>query len=44
MTDASGKIYVRRLKVGDLLIKIVVHCALLDLVFLILSRKRSAPH
>ena len=37
MTDASSKIGVRRLNVGDLLIKILVHCALLGLVFLVLS-------
>ena len=38
MTDASSKINVRRLKEGDLLIEIVVHCALLGLVFLVLGR------
>ena len=38
MTDASSKIDVRRLKVGDLLLKILVHCALLCLVFLVLGR------
>ena len=27
MTDASSEIDVRRLKVGDLLIKILVHCS-----------------
>ena len=37
MTDASSKIDVHRLKVGDILIKILVHCALLGLVFLVLS-------
>ena len=35
---ASSKIGVRRLKVGDLLIKILVHCALLCLAFLVLGR------
>ena len=35
---ASIKIGVRRLKVGDLLIKILVHCALLCLAFLVLGR------
>ena len=35
MTEASSKIDVRRLKVGDLLIKILVHFALLGLVFLV---------
>ena len=38
MTDASSKIDIRRLKVGDLLIKILVHCAFLCLVFLVLGR------
>ena len=38
MTDASSMIDVRRLKVGDLLLKILVHCALLGLVFLVLGR------
>ena len=38
MTDASSKIDVRRLKVRDLLIKILLHCALLCLVLLILGR------
>ena len=38
MTDASSKTDVRRLKVGDLLIKILVDCALLGLVFLDLGR------
>ena len=42
MTDASGKIDVRRLKVGNLLIQILEHCALLGLVFLVLGRLRSA--
>ena len=42
MTDASSKIDVRRLKVVDLLIKILVHCALLCLVFLVLGRSGSA--
>ena len=42
MTDVSGKIDVRMLKVGGLLIKISVHCALLGLVFLFLCRSRSA--
>ena len=37
MTDASSKIDVRRLKVGDLLIKIF-NCGLLGLVFLVLGR------
>ena len=37
MTDASSKIGVRRLKVGDLRIKRLVHCALLCLVFLVLG-------
>ena len=35
---ASGKICVRRLKVGDLLIQILLHCALLCLAFLVLGR------
>ena len=38
MTDANSNIDVRRLKVGDLLIKIFVHCALRGLVFLVLGR------
>ena len=38
MTGTSIKINVRRLEVGDLLIKIVVHCALLGLVFVVLGR------
>ena len=38
MTDASSKIDDRRLKVGDLLIQILVHCALLGLVHLVLGR------
>ena len=38
MTGASSKIDVRRLKVGDVLIKILVHCALLVLVVLVLGR------
>ena len=42
MTDASSKIDVRRQKVGDLLIPILVHCALLGLVFLVLGRSSSA--
>ena len=29
MTDASSKVDVRTLKVGDLLVKILIHCALL---------------
>ena len=33
MTDASSMIDVRMLKVGDLLIQILVHCALLCPVF-----------
>ena len=37
MTGASSKIDVRRLKVRDLLVKILVHCALLVLVFLVLG-------
>ena len=41
MTDANSKIGVHRLKVGDLLIKILVHCALLGLVFLGRSRSSS---
>ena len=44
MTDASSKIDFRRLKVGDLLLKILVQCALLGLVFLVLSRWVSASH
>ena len=35
MTDLSGKIDVRRLIVGDLLIQILLHYALLGLVFLV---------
>ena len=42
MTEASSKIDVRRLKVGELLIQILVHCALLDLVSLVLGWSRSA--
>ena len=43
MTDASNKIDVRRLQVGDLLLKILVQCCgLLGLVFLVLVRPRSA--
>ena len=38
MTDAGSKIDVRRLKVGHLLIKILVHCALLGLVFPVLGQ------
>ena len=38
MTDASSKIDVRRLKVGYLLIQILVHCALLCLVFIVLGQ------
>ena len=38
MTDASSKVDVRRLKVEDLLIQTLVHCALLCLVFLVLGR------
>ncbi len=38
MTDASSKIDVRRLKMGDLLIKILIHRALLCLLFHVLSR------
>ena len=38
MTNASSKIDFRRLKEGDLLIQILVHCELLDLVFLVLAR------
>ena len=38
MTDASSKIDGRRLKVWDLIIKILVHCAILGLVFLVLGR------
>ena len=39
MTDASSKIDVRKLKVWDLLIKILVHCAYYtSLAFLILGR------
>ena len=38
MTDASSKIDFHRLKVGDLLILILVHCALLCLVFFVLGR------
>ena len=34
MTDATSKIDVRRPNVGNLLIQILVHCALLGLVFL----------
>ena len=41
---ASGKICVRRLRVGDLLIKISLHCALLCLAFLVLGRSWSASH
>ena len=35
MTDLSDKIDGRRLTVGDLLIKILVHYAILGLVFLV---------
>ena len=42
MTDANSKIDVRRLKIGDILLKISVHCALLCLVFLVLGRSSSA--
>ena len=43
MTDASSKIYVRRLKVGDLLIQIIlVRCELLGLVFHVIGQSRSA--
>ena len=38
MIDASSKIDVCRLKVGDLLIKILVHCLLQGLVFPVLGR------
>ena len=38
MTDANSKIDVRRLKMKDLLTKLLVHCALLCLVFLVLGR------
>ena len=38
LISASSKISVRRLKVGDLLIKILVHCALLCLAFLVPGR------
>ena len=38
MTDASGKMDVPRLKVGDLPIKILVHCALFGLVLLVFGR------
>ena len=52
MTDATSKIDVRRLTVGDLLIKRLVYCALylvylycalylVYLVFLVLGRSRS---
>ena len=41
---ASGKICVRRLKVGDLLITILLHCALLCLALLVLGRSWSASH
>ena len=42
MKDARSKIDVRRLKVGELHInKILVHCALLGLVFLVLSVGRD---
>ena len=34
MTDVIGNIDVRRLKVGNLLLKILVHCALLGQVSL----------
>ena len=40
MTDAISKFDVRRLNVGVLLIKILLHCALLGLVFLVLGRSR----
>ena len=44
MTDASSKINVSRLKVGDLLIRILVglHSAFLGLVFHVLGRSRSS--
>ena len=42
MTDASSKIDVRRLKVGDLLIQMFVLCASLDLVFIVPGRSWSA--
>ena len=38
MADAISKIEVCRLKVGDLIIKILVHFTLLGLVFLVLGR------
>ena len=38
ITDASSKVDVPRLKVGDLLIQILVHCPLFILVFLVLGR------
>ena len=38
MTDAISKIDVRRLKVGDLLLKILVYCPFLGLVYLVLGR------
>ena len=40
MTDANSKIDVRRLKVGELLIQILVHCASIipGLIFLVLGR------
>ena len=41
MTDASSKMDVRRLKVGYLLIQILVHCALVGLVFFVRSRSAS---
>ena len=41
MTYASSKMYVRRLKVGYLLIQILVHCALVCLVFFVRSRSAS---
>ena len=38
MTDVSWKIDDRRLIVGDLLLKVLVYCALLGLLFLVLAR------
>ena len=42
MTDACSKIDVPRLKKGDLLIRILVHCVFLGLVFHVLGRSRSS--
>ena len=42
MTGTNSKIDVRRMKVGDFVIQILVHCALIDLVFLVLDQPRSA--